>query len=253
MKNFQRRSEPTLNPEIDTILKIANQYHQKARISSNFIVPWHIWPESYPYMANVIFSICSLKEDRYKKIYGADLSTTLANFKDFLKNREKYNPRISVTIHWLQYQFNEDETESAKTYFSELIQEGLCFRSFRAYLNDLQAHLSYFRSNGKILEGYNLEEAKQDIDFERIKRLSQLAPKSFSCPMKQPSFLVITEEGCLAQCCMVTSKHREYHRGDILALSKKDIATLKKTAPICKECEKYNFPYFFYGGNEEYD
>jgi hypothetical protein len=60
-------SEPTLNPEIDTILKIANQYHQKARISSNFIVPWHIRPESYLYIANVIFSICSLNEDRYSK------------------------------------------------------------------------------------------------------------------------------------------------------------------------------------------
>ncbi|MDR0662450.1 MAG: hypothetical protein LBF76_03645 [Holosporales bacterium] len=246
-------SEPTLNPEIDTILQITHRYKQRARLSSNFIVPWRIAPESYPYIGNVIFSLCSLQNEHYRRIYGADLQTTLAHFKEFLANRKKYNPGMSVTIHWLQYKFNTEETAAAKQYFSELLQGEFCFRGFPAYLNDLQAHLSYFRSGGQVLEGYNLEEVKEDIDLDRIIRISTKAPKSFPCPMKTPSFLVITEDGQLAQCCMVTSKHPEYRRGDILTLRRQEIIRLKKNAPICQECEQCHFPYFFFGGNEGVD
>ncbi|MDR1266943.1 MAG: hypothetical protein LBJ70_00975 [Holosporales bacterium] len=164
----------------------------------------------------------------------------------------QHNPKIRVVIHWLQYQFNLDETDAARRFFSGLVSEGLCFREYRAYLNDLQGHLSYCRSGGKEIEGYSLEGTKKDIDFERVERICANSPPGFSCGMKGPSFLVITEEGQLAQCCMVTSKHAEYRLGDILTMSKKEIARRKKSCALslCKECEECGFAYFFAGGNE---
>ncbi|MDR2412001.1 MAG: hypothetical protein LBD66_00100 [Holosporales bacterium] len=154
-------------------------------------------------------------------MYGADLQTTLEHFNDFLEKRRQYNPRIRVTIHWLQYTFNRDETEIAERYFTELVEGDLVFRGFDALINDLHGYLSYFRNKGKSLDGYNIEEAQKDMGFEEMDRCAR-ARKVFPCFMKTPSFLVITEEGQMAQCCQITSKQVEWRMGDILTLNKED-------------------------------
>jgi hypothetical protein len=235
-------SEPTLNPELNEILQIAGKYGLTCAISSNFIAPWNIDPENYRHIKQVIFSLCSLKGERYRYIYGADLQTTLDNFKEFLEKRKKFNSSIMVQINWLKYLFTFDETEKAEAYFTQLVGENVIFSGTYAYFNDLQAYLSYCRSGGRALEGYDLEDAQKDIDLERMKHIMTcIQDKEYGCGMKE--LLVITEEGHLSQCCFITSKHKEYDMGDILTLSKKDILRLKRQAPICKECEKYNILY----------
>jgi wyosine [tRNA(Phe)-imidazoG37] synthetase (radical SAM superfamily) len=234
-------SEPTLNPELNEILRISGKYGLTCSISSNFIAPWNIDPENYQHIRVCYFSLCSLKDERYKYIYGADLQTTLKNFKKFLEKRKKFNPSMIVQINWLKYQFNLDELEEAEAYFTQLVGEDVIFSGTYAFVIDLQAHLSYSRSDGRVLEGYNREETQRDIDLERMRYIQEHADKEFRCGLKE--WLIITEDGHLAQCCFVTSKHKEYDLGDILTLSKKDILRLKREAPICKECEKYNIPY----------
>jgi hypothetical protein len=241
-------SEPTLNPEINEILKCLGRRNLFGTISSNFVAPWSIDLDNYRYIDTVILSLCSLKEEHYRRIYGADLQTTLNNFKDFLEKRKRGNPDITVRIHWLRYKFNIDEQQEAREYFTKLIGKDIVFvDDYSAYVIDLQAYLSYCRSGGKILEGYNLEEVRKDlIGFDDDLIFAKNSKKC--CWMMHPAHLTITEEGQLAQCCVISSNCKEYNMGDILTLSKEDITRLKANAPICKECEGYGLPYYlFYG------
>jgi hypothetical protein len=117
-------------------------------------------------------------------------------------------------------------------------------------VNDLEAYLSYCRSDGRVLEGYSLEEAKMDIDFRGIEYVRRYPNEKVECCMKNHQ-LGINEEGQLVACCAVTSKHKEYNMGDILTMTKEDIFRLQRSAPICKECEKYNYS-ILYSGSKIY-
>jgi hypothetical protein len=243
-------SEPTLNPEINKILSILNKYNFKGSISSNFIAPWNIEPAGFRQLEGVVFSLCSLEEERYKRIYGADLQTTLNNFKDFMRQKQEYCPDMEVSINWLRYKFNDDELETARAYFTQL---GAVFSDdYYAYVNDLRAHLSYCRSKGTALEGYDLEEALSDFDFDIMERIQAhpCAFKADQCPFGQG--IIVTEDGQLAHCCVITSQFNERRMGDILTLNRKDIARLKKNVPICKECIKYRLPNLLGHGNRNF-
>ncbi|MDR1267612.1 MAG: radical SAM protein [Holosporales bacterium] len=246
-------SEPTLHPEINKILGVLGNYRLRANISSNFIAPWAITPENYKNISDVSFSLCSLKKDRYKKIYGADLAQTLEHFKEFLEIRKTRNPRIRVHINWLQYKFTYDELESARAYFTTLVGQDVDFADdYYAMVKDLQACLSYCRSGGKDLEGYDLEEAKRDIDFDVINRtLAKPFPHTTpsSCPFAYGT--VVNEEGQLRMCCMMSSKNKEHSMGDILTLTKKEIMHRKQSGAICRECLQYHIPSIFHSGSKD--
>ncbi|MDR2412477.1 MAG: hypothetical protein LBD66_02635 [Holosporales bacterium] len=214
-----------------------------ASISSNFIAPWTIAPESYQHIGQVIFSLCSLREERYGRIFGANLQTTLKNFKDFLEVRKKYHPALDVNINWHRYRWNDDELEEARTYFTELVgEENFIFDVRYAFFNDFSFYLNYYRSGGRNLSGYALEDLEHDFAWEKMRSLLDQRKASCSCGYERS--VVITETGQLAQCCMVASEQENRQMGDILTMTLEDILRAKKHDPICQECKSYCLPYF---------
>jgi MoaA/NifB/PqqE/SkfB family radical SAM enzyme len=237
-------SDPTLNPEINEILKIAGRYDFSCEISSNFIAPWKIDLENYQHIGRVTFSLCSLKEDRYKRIYGADLQTTLDNFKEFLKKREECGQRIFVRVNFIRYVWSEEEWDYVGEYFTKLLGNGrdTVIAGPYARMVDAPAMLSYAKSGGKELEGYNLEEARRDLKFERFYEEGRKIP--FDCRLPG-RLLCIDVNGQLLPCCIVSSKDPgHYNMGDILAMSKEDIFTRLRAAikelAFCRGCKRYN-------------
>jgi len=238
--------EPFLNPEINDILNSLGQHGLTAGISSNFIKMPDLKPESYKNISSVIFSICSLDPNEYKRIYGADLEKVLNNFNQFLEYKNKYNPGMFVDVHWIKYKFNDtpQEQSEAKKYFNE---RGVNFNieNFYAYLADGYALIKYI-SEG-VLDGYEIEKLKKDVDLDRIKHiLKEYAPENYYCTLKD--VITINEMGQLATCCVITSKNKEYNLGSILDLDYKQIMKLKQSSQICSICDKTKLPWYYEHG-----
>lgn len=200
--------------------------------------------ENYKHIAQCFFSICSLDNEQYKKVYGANLQKVLNNFDMFVENRNKHNPDLKISVNWLHYKFNENETLIAKEYFAKR-NINFTIENYYAYINDGHATIKYF-SEG-VLEGYNLGQARKDIDFDRMEAILRNAPKNYRCPQKDA--LTINETGQVALCCVVTSKDTEYNLGDFYTLTPEEIVKMTENANICKICEHYNLPYFYHEGN----
>ena len=79
--------EPFLNPELNDILNILGKNSLNASLSSNFIKKVDIKPENYKYISSVVFSLCSLEKENYKRIYGANIANVLVNFDAFLQKK----------------------------------------------------------------------------------------------------------------------------------------------------------------------
>ena len=238
--------EPLLNPDFDEILQILGRKKLSASLSSNFIKDFSISEDSYKYIHNVVFSICSLEKENYKRIYGTDVTKTLQNFDKFLENKNKYNPQIDVAVKWLRYTFNEGEEEPVIEYFGK--RNVTVYPNIYAYMNDGDAFCSYL-SSGK-MNGYDLEQVKKDLCFERIEYiLDNYAKKDFPCEFKNR--LMINESGQLSLCCTVTARNAEYNMGDIRKLDAEEIYQLIHNAKFCKVCESVKLPHFYRIYNQE--
>lgn len=236
--NLYNFGEPFINPYLDEIFTIVGKYNLKAIVSSNLIKMPEISPENYRNIDTLIFSTCSFKEEEYKRIYKADLNKVLVNFNEFLSKKEKFNPEMKVSVHWLKYNFNKDEFEYAKKYFNERNVYNVA-NNYYAQLGDLDICIP--KSEGKEINQdkyYDIAQAKIDIDFERENAIVQkFAPDNmdnYVCP--QGKYLTINEKGHLSGCCGMYSKYEEYDLGDILVMDKNKIFELENKMKICKKC-----------------
>lgn len=246
--------EPFLNPYFNEILAILGKYNLTASISSNFIKYPDISPENYKNISQVIFSLCSFNKEKYKRIYKADLDKVLENYNEFLIEKNKYNPKMNMSVHWLRYHFNKDEFDYAKKYFNERNIYNVS-DNYYAHVGDMEVYFNLAAGKDiKEIEYFNMEEAFKDINFEReqkiIKKYAPKNPKTYKCPQKR--YLTINEAGQLAGCCGVYSKNPEYNLGNILELNKKKIYELEKSMKICEPCLSHNLAWYSHNSGSFY-
>ena len=232
--NLYNWGEPFLNPKINEILCVLGKHNLKAGISSNFIKkPDNIHPNNFQFIHYIVFSLCSLKPERYKRIYGANLEKTLSNFDFFVMQKSKYNKSIDILVAFHKYRFNKNEFDKARKYFKK--KEAIFKENYYATINDGHSLIEYLKT-GK-LDGY--ESARKDLYLKRFHRMLSKCEEEL-CLRKREE-LVINESGNLALCCGVTSQDTEYNLGNILELGKRDIFALKE-APLCSICEQLKLP-----------
>ncbi|MDR0485811.1 MAG: hypothetical protein LBH29_03680 [Elusimicrobiota bacterium] len=130
--------EPFLNHDFDNILSVLKKNDLKCGVSSNFIKEPEISDGNYGVIRDVCLSICSLKPDRYKRIYGADLEKVLNNFDKFLSKQRLYSPQTNVKVNWIKYKFNADEFEYSKKFFTN-----------KLFANSVKTDASYARNADK--------------------------------------------------------------------------------------------------------
>ena len=237
--------EPFLNPELNEILAIAGKYNKKINISSNFIkFPSQISKENYSNIGHVIFSLCSLDEEKYRYMYNADLKKTLDNFDNFLELRSKYNPSIGIVVYFIQYKFSQNEQPKVIEYFEK--QRNITVnKNYMAGISDGYASMKFIETG--IIEGYDFHKITKDIDLERMQYLFKYyAKKGVKCPLK--SQLTINESSQLCLCVVVTSKNKEYNLGNILEMSKSEILEANNTQKLCNYCEELKIPWWVKNG-----
>lgn len=229
--------EPSLNPEINEILKILKMKNLNAEVSSNFITKPQIDNDNLNIISSVIFSLSGFTQDSYGKIHGASLNKVLNNFEDFYFKLRTYSPDTRIKIAWHRYTFNEKEFWEAYQYFN---RPGILFQPTVAYFNDLPEMLCYMEGG---LSEDRQKQAENDLFLNHVsQKLTgyQKQDRQNQCFMW--NYLVIDETGQLLLCCGMTNHDVDHVLGNVLEMSSKDIMQKKLSDPICKKCIASGFP-----------
>jgi len=223
--------EPSLNPEINDILKVLQKHNLSGGISSNFIEMPKIDKDTLPMLRNVTFSLSGFSQDSYGKIHGASLKRVLGHFEDFYEQIRKYAPNTSINIAWHRYTFNELELWEAYKYFH---RPSIRFSPTVALLIDFPEMLSY--TEGGLSEDRQ-RQAGKDLFLNHISQgLAYHKKRSKDYHCSQWNYLVIDEIGQLLLCCNLTNNNLDNVLGNVLKMSAEDIWQKKLSGSICKTC-----------------
>ncbi len=227
--------EPFIHPQINEILEVLEKNNCRAGFSSNFIKLPKIENKHYNVIDFIVFSLCGLTEETYRRIYGANIEKILNNFDLFLENKKLHNDNIRMVINWLVYKFSEHQIDDAKTYFTERNSD---FRPIKAYINKVETMMKLYENKLTDDEEQNL---RNDINVDEILSMMKFLKHKypdFKCPQEQQ--LVINESGILLNCC--ETQHKSFELGNILSLNRSDMLTRKNElmrSDICRKCINY--------------
>jgi MoaA/NifB/PqqE/SkfB family radical SAM enzyme len=241
--------EPSLNPELNDILRCIKARRMTALISSNFIRMPDIDTQYLSTVKGVIFSLSGFCQNSYSRIHGAALDKVIDNFDAFYKRLREHSRQTSISVSWHRYLFNEKELWDARKYFD---RPGVTFSPVVAYFNDGCEFIEF--TKGRLSEE-RMNCAKNDLQLDSIKNCLRHFSKTsvnYHCPAWDQ--LVIDETGQLLLCCSVTRFDADSVLGNVLDMSLEGIWKAKSNhRHRCVECIRSGLAPFAYKPHMSFD
>jgi len=222
--------EPTLHPQLGTIVGIINALGLRYALSTNASRVPVIDREFVRNLDHVIFSMPGFSQAAYDRIHGFQFAQITANIEHIVKGcrSQGFKGRFSISYH--VYRFNVGEMKACERFADE---RGILFNPYFAILNHWWEINAYM--NGS-LPAERREAAERDLfTLEGMATILALAPqKGYRCP--QNNYLNIDENGVIATCCQIARDHPDYgcgnaQQGDLAAALR-----LKGRKPVCSQC-----------------
>ena len=217
--------EPLLNPELQGILAVINEYGLSFHISTNASVIRNFTGENIDNMTYFMVSMSGFSQSAYGKIHGFELNRILENIDKIAEILKSHNKLDKMQINMHMYKFNLHEYEDARKYFA---QRGINFVPRLAYFNDYFQFQNYLNNTAS---KKTQEITSRQIITTLIDELAAKAPADYRCP--QLNRIVTDEKWNIVPCCRLTTNES---LGNLFELSLEDIAGLKEDCKYCPPC-----------------
>ncbi|TCO08260.1 radical SAM/SPASM domain-containing protein [Natronoflexus pectinivorans] len=236
--NFFFQGEPTLNPHLSEMIKIATQNRIYSNMSTNghLLTPERSRTLVQSGLSRVIVSIDGLTDETYAMYRrGGSLSKAEAGIRNLLVARKSLKSKTPfVTVQFLVFRHNEHEIPLLKNWVKKINADQLEIKT--AQFNDY--------GDGSIKPPVNSKYSRYTLaDDDSLQHKGRMYNHCF----KQWGGMVVSWDGQSAPCCY--DKNLDYSAGNIKNVSfngiwdsdkmndfRKQIMTSRKAIDMCRNC-----------------